>query len=55
MSEPKRKIDNAKRADTAATTYAMKKLCGTQQFKDLTSAKQDKQVQAKKDEVRLKR
>jgi hypothetical protein len=29
MSEPKHKIDNAKRADTAATAYAVKKLCGT--------------------------
>jgi hypothetical protein len=29
MSEPKRKIDNAKRADTAATAYAVKKLRGT--------------------------
>lgn len=55
MSEPKRKIDNAKRADTAATAYTIKKLCGTQQFKDLTPTEQDERVQAKKDEVKLKR
>ena len=55
MSEPERKIDNAKRADTAATAYAIKKLRSTQQFKDLTPAEQDERVQSKKDEVRLKR
>ncbi|ELR08164.1 hypothetical protein GMDG_08614 [Pseudogymnoascus destructans 20631-21] len=55
MSEPERKIDNAKRADTAATAYAVKKLRGTQQFKDLNPTEQEERVKAKRDEVRIKR
>lgn len=55
MTEHERKIDNAKRADTAAMSYAVKKLRGTQQFKDLSPDNQALQVEAKKNEITLKR
>lgn len=55
MTDQELKIDNAKRADTAATAYAVKKLRATQAFKDLTPMEQGERIQSKKEEVRLRR
>ncbi|ELR10474.1 hypothetical protein VC83_01811 [Pseudogymnoascus destructans] len=50
MTEQELKVDNAKRADTAATAYAIKKIRETQAFKDLSPVEQQEKVQSKKDE-----
>jgi hypothetical protein len=55
MTDQELKVDNAKRADTAATAYAVKKLRETQAFKALTAMEQEEKIQSKKDEVRLRR
>lgn len=55
MSDHELKIDNAKRADAAAVTYAVKKLKGLKEFKELSVVEQVERVKAKKDEVIFKR
>jgi hypothetical protein len=55
MDEHELKIDNAKRADIAAIAYAVKKLNATQQFKDMSEVEKEERLQAKKEEVTLKR
>ncbi|ELR09617.1 hypothetical protein VC83_02902 [Pseudogymnoascus destructans] len=55
MSEVERTIDNAKRADTAAVSYALRNLRATSEFKNLDSQAQERRVEAKKTKVALKR
>ncbi|ELR09912.1 hypothetical protein GMDG_08711 [Pseudogymnoascus destructans 20631-21] len=55
MTEQELKVNNAKRADTAATAYTIKKIRETQAFKALSPVEQQEKVQSKKDEVRLRR
>ncbi|ELR03434.1 hypothetical protein GMDG_06169 [Pseudogymnoascus destructans 20631-21] len=55
ISEVERTIDNAKRADTAAVSYALRNLRATSEFKNLNSQAQERRVEAKKTEVALKR
>ncbi|ELR02400.1 hypothetical protein GMDG_05458 [Pseudogymnoascus destructans 20631-21] len=55
MSEVERTIDNAKRADTAAVSYALRNLWATSEFKNLDSQAQERRVEAKKTKVALKR
>ncbi|ELR02393.1 hypothetical protein GMDG_05451 [Pseudogymnoascus destructans 20631-21] len=54
MTDQELKVDNAKRADIAATAYAVKKLRDMQAFKDLGPVEQEEKIQSKKDEVRLR-
>ncbi|ELR06326.1 hypothetical protein GMDG_07917 [Pseudogymnoascus destructans 20631-21] len=55
MTDQELKVNNTKRADIAATAYAVKKLWDMQAFKDLGPVEQEEMIQSKKDEVRLRR
>lgn len=55
MTAQERAVDDAKRADAGATSYALRQLRKTQAFKDLSLVEQEEKLQAKRDEVRLRR
>lgn len=55
MTETDLKVDNAKRADAAAISYAVRTLRKTEAFKSLTKEAQEQRIEAKKAEVNLKR
>jgi hypothetical protein len=55
MTETDLKVDNAKRADAAAISYALRTLRKTEAFKSLTKEAQEQRIEAKKAEVNLKR
>jgi hypothetical protein len=55
MTETDLKVDNAKRADAVAISYALRTLQKTEAFKSLTKEAQEQRIKAKKAKVNLKR